>query len=91
MYWEGRSLIDGLAQAIDLDDDGYRWDAINCATVLEFMGAVEPTAGNCFCNDRSAVNATCGFRAILNFLADEVRRLAPTMKARKRTVEVGHG
>ena len=28
-YWEGRSLIEGLALAFDLGDDHYHWDAIN--------------------------------------------------------------
>src|SRR6185437_16411308 len=60
VYWEGRSLIEGFALSSDLGDDHYHWDAIKCATVLEFLSAIEPTAGNCFCNDDSNVNATCG-------------------------------
>lgn len=91
VYWEGRSLVEGLALAFDLGDDRYRWNAINCATVLGFLSAIEPTAGNCFCNDPSDVNATCGFHVILDFMADEVRRAAPKQKARKRAAEVAHG
>lgn len=48
--------------------------------------------GTCFCNDDSAVNATCGFHAILEFMRDELRRSAqPKVKGRKRTLEVAHG
>jgi hypothetical protein len=85
VYWEGRSLIEGLALAFDLAGDHYawdhHWDAINCATVLGFLSVIEPTAGNCFCNDQSDVNATCGFHVILDFMADELHRAA----------EVAHG
>ena len=91
VYWEGRSLIEGLALAFDLGDENYHWDAINCATVLEFLSAIEPTAGDCFCNDQSDVNATCGFDVILDFMADELRRVAPKQKGRKRAAEVAHG
>jgi hypothetical protein len=92
VYWEGRSLIEALALAFDLDDDHYRWDGINCATVLEFIIAIEPTVGHCFCNDQSQseVNATCGFHVILHFMADELRRVAPKMKGRKRAAEVAN-
>jgi hypothetical protein len=87
VYWEGRSLIEGLALAIDLGDDDYHWDAINCATVLQFLSAIEPTAGNCFCNDPSDINATCGFHVILNFMADEMRRLAAGPKIDVETMD----
>jgi hypothetical protein len=91
VYWEGRSLIEGLA--LDLDDDHYHWDAVNCATVLEFLRTIEPTAGNCFCDDRSQseANATCGFHVILRFMANELRRVAAKPRVRKRAAEVAHG
>jgi hypothetical protein len=91
VYWEGRSLLEQLAVAFDAEDDRYHWDAIHCATVADFLTTIEPTDGNCFCNDPSDVNATCGFHVILDFMADELRRTAPKAKARKRAAEVAHG
>jgi hypothetical protein len=92
VYWEGRSLIECLALAFELADDDYHWDAINCATVLKFIGVIEPITGHCFCNDRSnsEVNATCGFHVILDFMAAELRRVVPQPRSRKRG-EAAHG
>lgn len=87
-YWEGRSLIERLALAreVNVNAKGYHWDAIECATVLHFLHSIQPVKGTCFCHDDSRVNATCGFHAILEFARDEVRRMAPPKpKARKRT------
>jgi len=62
-----------------------------------FLHSVEPTDGNCFCNDDSEINATSGFHPtsgfhqILEFMESELRRLAPKAKGRKREVEVAHG
>jgi hypothetical protein len=83
VYWEGRELIETLAASFDLKGN-YHWDASDCSTVLEFLCAIEPTAGNCFCNDESAVNATCGFHAILEHLADDLHRVPQKAKVRKR-------
>jgi hypothetical protein len=79
VYWEGRSLIECLALAFELADDDYHWDAINCATVLKFIGVIEPITGHCFCNDRSTseVNATCGLHVILDFMAAPLQRVVP--------------
>jgi hypothetical protein len=90
VYWEGRSLVESLALSYDVESD-YSWGPSQCATVLEFLSAIEPTAGNCFCNDPLDVNATCGFHVILHFIADELRRLAPKAKGDKRAAEVAHG
>lgn len=91
VYWEGRSLVEGLALAFDLGDDIDSWDVIKCATVLEFLSTIEPVAGTCFCNDPSEVNATCGFHVILDYMANELRHAAPRAKGRKRAAEVPHG
>jgi len=87
VYWEGRSLIEELALALDLEDDDYHWDPINCATVLEFITSIEPTAGHCFCNDRSEAkaNSTCGFHAVLQFMRDELRRNAEALERAEET------
>jgi hypothetical protein len=90
-YWEGRSLIEGLALAFETGDDTYRWHALDCAAVVNFLHWIEPVNGSCFCNDDSRVNATCGFHAVLEFMADEMRRLAQKPKGRKRAAEVAHG
>lgn len=96
-YWEGRSLIEGLALAFDLADEDYHWDTINCATVLGFLSGIQPVKGSCFCHDNSDVNLTCGFHAVLGFMADELRltsyvftghRPRATTKRRKRAVKV---
>jgi hypothetical protein len=50
--------VSWLALAFDLGDDHYHWDAINCATVLEFLSTIEPTEGNCFCHDQSSPSPT---------------------------------
>jgi len=83
-YREGRALIEGLGLAWDLESDDYRWDAIECATVLNFLHWIQPVKGSCFCDDNSRVNATCGFHAILQFMADQLYRLAPQVKGHKR-------
>lgn len=87
-YWEGRSLIERLALALEVNEDCH-WDATQCATVLDFLGLTQPVNGICFCNDGSysSTNATCGFHVILNFMRDEVRRLAPAPKAKGRKPE----
>ncbi len=90
VYWEGRALIESLALSYDVESD-LTWGPSECATVLEFLSCIEPTKGHCFCNDQSDVNATCGFHVILDFMADEMRRLAPMAKGRKRAAEVAHG
>jgi hypothetical protein len=90
-YWDGRSLIESLAVAFEAEDADYHWDAANCASVLDFLAWVQPVKGSCFCNDNSRVNLTCGFHEILTFMADELRRVAPKAKARKRAAEVAHG
>jgi hypothetical protein len=83
-YLEGRALIEGLALAWDLESDGHHWDSMECATVLTFLHWIQPVKGSCFCDDNSRVNATCGFHAILKFMADQLHRLAPQVKGRKR-------
>jgi hypothetical protein len=91
-YWEGRSLIEQLALAFDVQDEAYHWDPMQCAAVLDFMHWIQPAKGTCFCNDDSVVNATCGLHVILAFAADEVRGLAPKAKERKRKrAAVAHG
>lgn len=83
VYWEGRALIEELALDRDLKAYDSHWDANDISTVLEFLCAIEPTAGNCFCNDESAVNATCGFHAILQHMADDLYRVPQKAKDRK--------
>jgi hypothetical protein len=80
-----------LALAFDIEDEAYNWDPVQCAAVLDFMHWIQLAKGTCFCNDDSDVNATCGLHAVLAFAADEVRRLAPNPKSRKRTIKVIHG
>jgi hypothetical protein len=92
-YWEGRSLIERLALVRDLNAKNYHWDAIECATVLDFLHWIQPVKGSCFCNDDSELNATCGFHAVLEFLSDEVRRMgkpAKPKRARASDAEVAH-
>ena len=83
-YWEGRSLIQGLAVAFEAAYRGYHWDAGQCATVVDFLTWVQPI--KCYCkDDNSPVSAICGLHAILGFVADELRRSAPPkVKARRR-------
>jgi hypothetical protein len=102
-YWQARSLIEQLALAYDVENENYHWDANECGMAVQFLHWIEPVKGSCFCNDRSRINLTCGFHAILQFIADqlfgfaarqiadEVRRLAPKVKGRKRAAEVAHG
>ena len=59
VYWEGRSLIENLALAYECETP-YAWSVADCATVLCFLAVIQPTAGNCICDDPSEVNATCG-------------------------------
>jgi hypothetical protein len=82
VYWEGRSLVESLALAYQTGTD-CTWTLEQCATVLEFLATIEPTSGQCFCNDPSEVNATCGFHTLLEFMAEMIR--AP------RVEEVAHG
>jgi hypothetical protein len=89
-YWEARSFLEQLALAYDVGTDDYHWDAVQCATVIDFLSRVEPVKGTCFCHDRIeelGVSTTCGFHAILEFAADEIRQLAPKAKARKHAEE----
>jgi hypothetical protein len=86
-YFEGRSLVERLALALEANTEGYHWDATQCATVLGFLTLVQPVKGACFCNDSSYSihNATCGFHLILYFARDQVRRMAtPQPKAHRR-------
>jgi hypothetical protein len=67
-YFEGRSLIERLALALEANTDqdlplgegriaaaakNYQWDATQCATVLGFLTLIQPVKGVCFCNDPS--------------------------------------
>jgi hypothetical protein len=79
VYWQGRSLIEELALAYETETD-YDWSLPQCATVLGFLGSIQPTGGHCICNDQSEVNATCGLHVLYEFIA-----------ARLRAVEVSHG
>jgi hypothetical protein len=96
-YFEGRSLIERLALALEVNTKGYHWDATQCATVLGFLTLIQPVKGACFCDDRSYSihNATCGFHVILYFARDQMRRMAtwePKVRKRASSVaEVAHG
>jgi len=72
VYWEGRSLIESLALAYETQAD-YDWTLSQCATVLGFLSSIEPTAGNCICNDPSEVNATCGLHILYEYIAERLR------------------
>jgi hypothetical protein len=90
-YWEARALVEQLALSYDVQTDDYHWDAMQCATVVDFLSWVEPVKGTCFCNDEIeelGINTTCGFHAILQFAADEMRRIGRS-KSRRR--EEAHG
>lgn len=87
MYWEGRAQLESLALSFDVGSD-CRWEASQCATVLDFMSCIEPIPGTCFCNDDAAVNATCGFHVILDFMAEQLRSSGQKPRRRK---EVAHG
>jgi hypothetical protein len=90
-YWEGRALIEQLAVAYDLETEDYRWDALECSTVVRFLSWIEPVKGTCFCHDqieKLGVSTTCGFHAILEFASDEMRRIGSARRAKR---EVAHG
>jgi hypothetical protein len=82
-YWDGRALIEALALAFETEDESYHWSVADCATVADFISAVQPVKGTCFCNDDSRVNATCGFHEVLYFMQSELLRAAKA-KGRKR-------
>jgi hypothetical protein len=85
-FWEGRALIEQLAVSYDVQSDEYRWDALQCATVIDFLSMLEPVKGTCFCRDQIeelGVSTTCGFHIILQFAAEEMRRIG--------SAEVIHG
>jgi hypothetical protein len=90
-YWEGRGLIEQLALAYDTGDEDYHWNAMQIALVLDFMHFIQPVDGTCFCNDDSRINATCGFHAVLTFLADQVRLLVPSRTRARVGREAAHG
>jgi hypothetical protein len=91
-YWDGRQLIEQLALHFELGtQDESNWGAGECIEVLRYITLVQPVEGACFCNDASAVNATCGFHALLFFVIDVIAALPkPSIKGRKRA-EVAHG
>jgi hypothetical protein len=92
-YWEARALLEQLALAYDMGTEDYHWDAVQCATVVDFLSWIEPVKGTCFCHDQIeelGVSTTCGFHVILQFAAEEMRRLAPKAKGRKRAEKVAH-
>jgi hypothetical protein len=72
VYWEGRSLIEELALAYEAESD-YDWTLSQCATALDFLGSIQPTEGNCICNDQSDVNATCGLFTLYEYIAERLR------------------
>jgi hypothetical protein len=93
VYWEGRSLIESLALTYEIMTvDDYEWTLPQCALVLAFLQAIEPVKGHCFCGgfDREAVSTTCGHHLVLQQIEDQLRRIGPQVKQRKRA-EVAHG
>lgn len=82
-YHEGRALIESLAVSCDAQQN-VRWDAAQCATVLGYLHMIQPTDGHCFCNDGSRVNATCGFHAVLEFMEEQMWRIAASARRGKR-------
>jgi hypothetical protein len=83
-FHNGRGLVEELALSIE-SGTTLRWSLDQCADVLRFVHAVEPTKGNCFCADKSEVSATCGLHAILEFVEKRLRRET------KKSKETGHG
>ena len=75
-YWDGRQLIERLALHYEVGtQDECHWGADECAEVLRYITLVQPVDGACFCNDQSALNATCGFHALLDFVIDAIEAL----------------
>src|SRR5579862_8413999 len=91
-YWDGRQLIEQLALHYEVGtQEECHWGASECAEVLRYITLVQPVDGTCFCNDSSALNATCGFHSLLFFVIDAIGELPkPPVKGRKRA-EVSHG
>jgi hypothetical protein len=71
-FWNGRGLIEELALAHETQTE-LHWSAKQCADVLMFLHSIEPTDGNCFCNDDSEINATCGFHEVREFMENQLR------------------
>jgi hypothetical protein len=72
-FWTGRGLIEELALSRETGTT-LQWSLEQCADVLRFIHSVEPTKGNCFCDDDSEISATCGFHVILEFIEDQLRK-----------------
>jgi hypothetical protein len=83
-FQTGKALIEDLAEKCRLERTA-RWDAADCASVLCFIHLIQPMDGECFCNDASRVNATCGYHAVLEFMEQQMWRMAETKPRHKRS------
>jgi hypothetical protein len=81
VYWEGRSLVESLALSYDTKEtDDYLWTLPQCAVVLSFLQAIQPSKGHCFCggfdSEEGGISTTCGHHIILMHLTDQMDRLS---------------
>jgi len=87
LYWEGRSLIEGLALNCELGLDDDQWSLEQCGAVLKFLTVIEPVKGECYCGgfDREAqgISITCGHHIILESIGWSLQRLAEPANKRK--------
>ncbi len=74
-FWNGRGLIEELALARETGTM-LSWSPGQCADVIHFIHNIQPTKGNCFCNDDSEISATCGFHVVLEFVEKQLRKEA---------------
>jgi hypothetical protein len=91
VFLEGRSLIEGLAVAYEVEAD-HQWDLLQIAAVVRFLNCIEPVKGVCYCGDTllHGVSLACGHQAILDTIEDELRRLAEPVRKPKRAAEVAN-
>lgn len=82
-YAVGQTLFKDLARCCDMEEH-VQWEPEECAAVLRFLHWIQPSKGHCFCNDRSRVNATCGFHSVLIFMEEQMWQIAESPRRRKR-------
>ncbi len=75
-WLKGKHLVQCLAQARESGDEGYFWMNFQCAEVVRFLHLSAPEKEWCYCDDRSRMNATAGYHAVLIFLAEQLERMA---------------
>jgi hypothetical protein len=75
---EGRSLLEKLALAEDLDRPRSDWTLLQCADVVEFLHSIDPADGVCICghDDVDGVNLACGYMHVLQEVEKSLRSVA---------------